>query len=109
MDQTDSSTPRHGADGKGMAINVSAQVDALQAFLVGLEADLAAASQEVRQLALDLLDLAPKLADVQAGPAAGADVTILLEPSQWFLDLAAAVRAGDLDWLGVEYSHRHPH
>src|SRR5574340_1633069 len=82
MDQTDSSTPRHGADGKGMAINVSAQVDALQAFLVGLEADLAAASQEVRQLALDLLDLAPKLADVQAGPAAGADVTILLEPSR---------------------------
>lgn len=109
MDQTDSSKARQNAEGGKVAITLRAETDALQGLLKELEADLAAAPQEVRQLALDLLDLAPELADVKDCPTSGAGVAILLEPSQWLLDLAAAVRAGDLDWLRVEHSHKRSH
>ncbi len=109
MDQVDSGTPRQDAEGGKVAITLRAETGALQVFLKELEADLAAAPQEVRQLALDLLDLASELADIQSSPTPGAGVAVLLKPSQWLLDFAAAVRAGNLDWLGVEHSHKRPH
>lgn len=109
MDQVDSGTPRQNAESGKVVITLRAETGALQMFLEEFEVDLAAAPQEVRQLALDLLDLESELVDIQSSPTPVAGVSVLLKPSQRLLDFAAAVRAGNLDWLSVEYSHKRPH
>lgn len=109
MDQTGSSSaPRREGEGSEVSVTLHAETRALQVFLGGLKSDLAEASQQVRELALDLLDLAPEFLNIQGGGASRAGMTILLEPSQWLRDFSAAVRAGDLDWLGVQQAHRRP-
>lgn len=110
MNQADNGTsPQCAANGQDRTIVLRAEACALQDYLDELETALAAAPKQIRQLALDLINLAPELVHIQSCPATVACVAILLEPSQWSLDLAAAVRAGDLNWLVVEHSHMRPH
>lgn len=83
-------------------IELRAECGTLDEVLGGLLADLADAPLQIRELALDFIKRAPELVCLEQCPAAGACVPILLEPSQRLLDLAAAVRARDFEFLRVK-------
>lgn len=68
----------------------------------GLLADLADAPLQVRELALDFIDRSPELVRLEQGAATGAGVPVLFVPSQRLLDLVAAVRTRDLEFLRVK-------
>lgn len=86
-------------------IELRAECGTLDEVLGGLLADLADAPLQIREMALDFIKRSPELVCLEQGPAAGAGVTILLEPSQWLLDLVSAVRTVDFEFLRVKYPH----
>lgn len=89
-----------------VTMTLDAEGEALLALLDQIRVDLESASPEVRELALYLISQSSELWSVEECVAKGVGVTVLFEPSKWLCDLAAAVRAGDLEWLTVEHTHR---
>lgn len=106
MNQMDNRSRRQTADGEKMAITVRAEAAELVGMLEELSAALEAAPLDVRKQAFDFFDHASELVCVGDSVTEGAGVTVLLEPSQRLRDLVAALRTGDLDGLGVQYSHK---
>lgn len=70
-----------------------------------LFSDLSNASDEIRVLSFNFLKLSPELIRFESSIASGAVVTILLKPSDFFLDLCLAVRTGKFDFLIIKYGH----
>ncbi|MBS0424590.1 MAG: hypothetical protein JSR71_09265 [Proteobacteria bacterium] len=70
-----------------------------------LLADLADAPSEIRANAVCLLDEISKLAAIKCVTTPGAVVTILLEPSDFLLNICVAVRTGKFDNLVVGNEH----
>jgi hypothetical protein len=85
-----------------LSVSIVADSSALQPVFDQLLEHLSKRSLEVRQLALDRLQRLSQAGcvHVETLPATAANqVRIALEPSQAFLDLVAAVRAGNVDFL----------
>jgi hypothetical protein len=86
-------------------VTLRAEAWDLEQVVWQLERDLADAPLQVRELALGFIERAPELVCLEQGAATGAGVTVLLKPSQRLLDLVAAVRAGDLEFLAIKGFH----
>ena len=70
-----------------------------------LLSDLINAPDEVRNRALYFLDFPSKLIRLESCITSGAVVTVLLKPSELLLDLCAAVRTGNFDFVVIEHGH----
>lgn len=85
-------------------VHVGAVVAPLNAAVAELLECLSVASAEARQVVLDRLDSISELVrfDVDSCAAAGAgDIRIVLQPSNGFLELLAAARAGKFEGVVV--------
>jgi hypothetical protein len=90
------------ADAPASSIELTLDGSDLISFLEGLLAELSEAPEEIRQRALDFVQVLPELVSFEQGIATGTMVPLLLKPSQWLLDFRAAIRTGNFDLLIVE-------
>jgi len=74
-------------------------------LLDGLFTELSKASDDVRKLALEFIEITPELFSFEYSIASRAAITVLFKPSQRLIDLEFAIRTGNLDSLVINRSH----
>jgi hypothetical protein len=89
-------------------VELKAETKELLEYIEQLRADLVDAPLEIRQSALDFIDLSPELVRFEFSVTSGSVVTALLKPTQRLLDLGHAIRTRNFDSPAVEHSHDEP-
>lgn len=87
------------------SIELKADTTELTCLMDGLLPEIGNAPSEVRKLFLDFFDFPAKLFCFENSATSGAVVSVFLKPSQLFVDLSAAIRASNFDFVRVEHSH----
>ncbi|WP_430228887.1 hypothetical protein [Nitrosomonas communis] len=87
-------------------INLKVDSSELDKFMVGLRADLSKVSDEVRKIAVDIIDLLPDLVLVESRGTGKLTTTVSIKPSKRFIALREAINTGNFDGFGVNKSIR---
>lgn len=80
-------------------MKITADTKDMDAALLELELYVDCFSAQARDVLSQILNLPVELATIEPPNTVGTLATYRVKPSQWFLDLLTACRAGDFNWI----------